>query len=1165
MNYPIIRDYKLDINREFEVNKVPNEQYVLRDDQNVFVPLHAPFFSDSLVLRDDKGRELIKGTDYRIFRMMGSLSAMCAQSVAALIEVLNPNLKTMYMDYHAVGSSPLFDRSLIELINSAANDTRLIKWKNIHDKPVVFDPMFHTHLLPYDVTNFQDIIELIDIWADNLSKISPAVSPIALQAQTNLVKNYFDRNTVIVQKALKRHTEQYDEHGLTKTQIGKGLVENIPTASLDQAINGTPNMRLTPSSLEQIIRRYGYSTDAFLKSNVLPISFYGNTSFIPPAIGGSFEGLGSQHEGAAICLESDGTISYLSNHFDGRSEGLYFSIITGYPNALKMNYQSYRYTHPVLTAKSQNPNMVGQGSGGEVLLVGSSRTKRWFIALTNGTLDPGYHVMCELDVTGFDQNYLQTDFLSAHLMGDYVIIVQAMADPTGGENIGRSHRRIWRLAKNSFVSGNTLTPTPMKLTFTNQDGRAFSNNDYFVWAEIQRDANGLVTRLINRYSNPLNLTEVGNTFYRTAATVTCAIPNRPGIFLMKFLSHSFTPGIDATRGSYSFSHTYELNYEFNVFSGVMTQVQSKASPTIDSSNPLTIDGQLTSYWGSWENSYLTQYFAENCTMAFSDGNLLVSQTNSAFRTPHGCYLIKTGGKSAYETLSKRLEKANFPNIQVVLTTEAIASPLAYSIYPTAVSWSGAGEFFNAVTKYSNGGREIFFREVSGEYAVRPSLTNLDIANIYSRPLSNAVYRTGIPYAQPRVGISGDTTFLSNSGLNFGATSLGVGVEGRIYKNPHSAWASVVKSDRTIVLARTNNNFKINSTDWNFLPTSFITYPDAMVRQIAKALIPAAYQDSPDSLVSIADVSTIPGNVGTKPILVQVVYGDVKNQARRHVVATIRVTYNQADANNWIVTGFSVISSGDIQSMNQQLWLTPTQWEFTYGSDGQGENVVSLYYSGNTIRVAFNTLYRTSHIGNSACCGTVFSVDTSTQAVSNLLPNYNQSWEGANNQVMIPKVGLGGKYNPNVTGATAEIVNANGTVYALISCYPDPAWTLFFQTDIDVIFNGKSYQLGSGAVDLRSIKGDPGNTKFYLYARLVNGVATYVISETKTFDTIYNIWIGTVTTNATQIIDITRFNALLLNGARVSEVKRGGAIPAVTGAITEEGQMAWIRTPEIIQG
>ena len=1165
MNYPIIRDFKLDINQEFAVNKIPNERRVLDDEQNVFVPRHAPFFMESLTLRDRAGRELVDGVDYRIFRMMGALSATCASPIACLIEMIDTSIKDVYADYHAVGSSPLFDRSLIELINDSANDQRLIKWSKIKNKPVVFDPELHTHLLPYDIVMFQDVIDLVDLWAEGLDTLSPSISPIALQTQTNLVKKYFDRNSAIIQRALERHVNQHNEHGLTDAQVNLDKVENIPTATLDQALNGEPRMRLLTSSLKQIINRFGYNSDAFLKSNVLPISFYGNTSFIPPAIGGSFEGLGSQHEGAAICLESDGTISYLSNHFDGRSEGLYFSIITGYPNTLKMNYQSYRYTHPVLTAKSQNPNVVAQGSGGEVLMLGSTRTRRWFIALTNGTLDPGYHVMCELDVSGFDQNFLQTDYLSVHLMGDYVVIVQAMNNATGGENIGRSHRRIWRLAKNSFVSGNTLTPTPMKLSFTNQDGRVFTNSDYFVWAEIQRDGNGLVTRLINRFTSPLNLTDVTNTFYRTAATVACAIPNRPGIFLMKFLSHSFTPGSDATRGSYSTSRTYEINYEFNVFSGVMTQVQGKASPLIDTSNPLTITAQTENYWGGYENSWLTQMFAQNCTMPFSDGNLLVSQTDSAFRTPHGCYLVKTGAKSPYETLSKRLEKASFPNLTRVQITEAIASPLAYSIYPAAVSWSGAGEFFNAVTKYSNGGREIFFREVSGEYSVRSSLTNLDIGNIYSRPLSNAVYRTGIPYGQPRVGVSGDATFLSNSGLNFGATSLGVGVEGRIYKNPHSAWASVVKSDRTIVLARTNNNFKINSTDWNFLPTSFITYPDAMVRQIAKALIPAAYQDSPDSLVSIADVSTIPGNVGTKPILVQVVYGDVKNQARRHAVATIRVTYNQADANNWIVTGFTVISSGDIQSMNQQLWLTPTQWEFGYGSDGQGENVVGLYYSGNTIRVAFNTLYRTSHIGNSACCGTVFTVDTSTQAVSNLLPNYNQSWEGANNQVVIPKVGMGGKYNPNVTGATAEIVNANGTVYALISCYPDPAWTLFFQTDIDVIFNGKSYQLGSGAVDLRSIKSNPGNTKFYLYARLVNGVATYVISETKTFDTIYNIWIGTVTTNTTQIIDITRFNALLLNGSRVSEVKRGGAIPAVTGAITEEGQMAWIRTPEIIQG
>lgn len=1165
MNYPIIRDYKLDINREFEVNKVPNEQYVLRDEQNVFVPLHAPFFSDSLVLRDDKGRELIKGTDYRIFRMMGSLSAMCAQSVAALVEILNPNLKTLYMDYHAVGSSPLFDRSLIELINSAANDTRLIKWKNIHNKPVVFDPKFHTHLLPYDVTNFQDIIALIDIWADNLSKVSPAISPIALQAQTNLVKNYFDRNTAIVQRALQRHASQYDEHGLVKSQVGLGLVDNIPTATLDQAINGMPNMRLTPSSLEQIIKRYGYSTEAFLKSNVLPISFYGNTSFIPPAIGGSFEGLGSQHEGAAICLESDGTISYLSNHFDGRSEGLYFSIITGYPNAIKMNYQSFRYTHPVLSAKSQSPNIVGQGSGGEVLLVGSTRTKRWFIALTNGTLDPNYHVMCELDVSGFDQARLTTDQMSVHLMGNYVVVIQAMTDPTGGENLGMSHKRIWRIAKNSFVSGNTLTPSPMKLNFVNADGRAFSNSDYFVWAEIVRDAGGRVQRLINTYSPSLNLTDVSGTFYRTAAAVSTAVPNKPGIYILKFFAANYQPGISDTQGVYSFGRANEITYEFNVTTGGMTLLNPKAGAQINTSNVFTINNQLTAYWENNDTVFMTGYFAQNCIMPFSDGNLIVSQTNSAFRTPHGVYFVQSGAKSAYETLSKRYTKTSFPNLKVVRYGEAISSPLPYSIYPSSVSWAATGEFFHAVGKTSSSPREIFFREVTGEYAVRDSMTNLDVANINSRPLSNAVYRTGIDYAQPRVGVTGDATFLANTGLGFGDSSLGVGVEGRIWYNRHSAWDAVRKTDRSIVLARTNNNFKINSTDWNFLPTAFITYPDAIVRQLATALVPAQYRDTPDTFVSIADVTSITNTrIGTKPILVQVVFGDIKGQTRRHAVATIRVTYNTSNANNWVVTGFTVISTSNAVSLGNQTGLTATAWPVIYGVDGQGENVVGLYYSGNTIRVVFNTFIMTSQIGNSACCGSVFTVDATSQAIIQQ-DQYSQSWEGTNNQVLIPKVGTANKYNPNVSGATAELVNANGVIYGLISCYPDPAWTIFFQTNIDVIFNGKNYELSAGAVDLRSVKANPANTTFYLYARLVNGVATYIISETKTFDTIYNIWIGSVTTNATQIINITRFNALLLNGARVSEVKRGGAIPAVTGAITEEGQMAWIRPPEIIQG
>lgn len=275
MNYPIIRDFELDINQAFDVNKVPEESYSLDLTQNIFVPRFAPFFMNSLTLWDKKGQELVKGQDYRIYKMMGELSTLTAKPVACLIEILNTNIKDVTYTYHSVGSSPLFDRSLIEIINNAANDQRMIKWKNIKNKPIVFDPILHTHLLPFDIVMFQDMINMFDAWTDNLEKIDPNLGVVGVTTQVNLIRNYVDRNTAIVVRAIQVHAETPDAHTLTKDNIGLDKVANVGTATLAESLRGLPNLRITAKNLNEMITRFGYNGSAYLKANTLPITYFG--------------------------------------------------------------------------------------------------------------------------------------------------------------------------------------------------------------------------------------------------------------------------------------------------------------------------------------------------------------------------------------------------------------------------------------------------------------------------------------------------------------------------------------------------------------------------------------------------------------------------------------------------------------------------------------------------------------------------------------------------------------------------------------------------------------------------------------------------------------------------------------------------------------------------
>ena len=137
------------------------------------------------------------------------------------------------------------------------------------------------------------------------------------------------------------------------------------------------------------------------------------------------------------------------------------------------------------------------------------------------------------------------------------------------------------------------------------------------------------------------------------------------------------------------------------------------------------------------------------------------------------------------------------------------------------------------------------------------------------------------------------------------------------------------------------------------------------------------------------------------------------------------------------------------------------------------------------------------------------------------------------------------------------------VYGLSSPYLSGGWTVYFTTDESVVFNGRQYTLPAGSINLLDLDPSPGNKTFYVYARLNEGTAEYYVTVDPLPDSVFQMWIATITTNATQVETIDRFNVFSMNGYRVSEVKRGGAIPASSGLITEQGQIPWVKQSELL--
>jgi len=1163
MNYPIIPGFKLDLYQEFSENKVDDELYILDDDQNVLVPRYAPFFVNSLKVYDIDGNPLTKD-DYRIYRMMGKLSALCAAPIACLIEITNPNIKQVVMDYHQTGSSSLFDASFIELINNAGNDQRMIKWLNIKHRPIVFDPILHAHPLTYELTTFGDVVDMVNEWASMLQRTEQNYGRVAVETQTALVRKYFERNGAFIDYALARHKTAIDAHGLTKAQIGKGLVDNIPTSTVAEVLRGTPNQRLTPNGLNKLVERYGFNGDAFLKADVLPISFYGNTSFIPPTIGGSFEGLGSLSESAAFCVESDGTISYLSNHFDGRVNGLYFSIVSGYPDNINMAYQSYRYDHPLLTTLGVVPSQVAKTDGRDLLFIGQPFTGNWFIALTNGTMDSTKHILAKVDVSAFEVARLTDQYLSAYLMGDYVVIIQT---GTTGGYMGENTRRFYRIPVSDIKTKTSVVPTPWSINNPrNIDGVASTGTNVLLLADQQLNSNGKVTKAVYTFSDPyLNANSV--VFSRTNLTMCIPSPSKPNIFLLKFYNQgyfNFDNGVDSQYAAYL---PIDFTYEINILTGNMTWINDTGQWSLNLAgikDGIDIISQGVAIHGQWFNNFGLNFANQNA-IVMDDGNILASASGAA-RTPHQLAVYNLGVATPSDAISNLLSTKYYPNATEKYITESIASPLPYSLQATNVSYDGAGELFTAQGKTAGSGYQTFYRRVTGDYAIRNTVTNVNVPNIYSRPLSNDVYTTNVNPNQGRTGISGDASFLSAAGMgNLGESGFNVGVSGKLWRNTTTGWTGAL-ADRSVRLVRSFNKTAGTNNNYIFTPTGFTTFPDALVQSLANQLIPAQYRNTTDYFVQILDM-THWANAGVtkRPVCIMIQYLDLSTYSRRCVVATLSTTYDTSKPTEYVVTDATIISSVDNLVRGQQIYATPTSWPILYSITYQASGIAELYYNSaaNTINIVMNSFAHTYHTGNYANPSASFVVDGSTFTIKSG-GGYNAGQEGGGTIGVIPKVGIGSKLAYTTAGANAEFMQNGSTVYCRITCYPDPAWSVFFQSATTPMFNGKTYSIPAGVVDLRTIKANPANTTFYIYASVTNGVAGYEISEAKRYDTAFNIWIGTIKTNANQILTIDRFNVLLLNGKRVSETKRGGGIPAVTGDIDKTGVMHWVYPSEIIQ-
>lgn len=239
----VIPQYPFDPTGLAETNKVVEVVAVKSRgilDHYYVVPRAAPFYAESAVLRlypagtnpnnPSQGIALVEGVHYNFGYRFSQASHTIGMPVYGAITFYDRTLEgQLRLEYQTLGGSwTLDDQTMGELLLNYIVNPRIAQWEQLVELPHQFPVVNHS----FSIDDFVGMSEVVD----ELSDIERAI----LQSNAG---------------GLTDHLADYNNpHRVTKAQVGLGLVDNYPSATLGEAQAGTANNRfMTPLRVRQAI------------------------------------------------------------------------------------------------------------------------------------------------------------------------------------------------------------------------------------------------------------------------------------------------------------------------------------------------------------------------------------------------------------------------------------------------------------------------------------------------------------------------------------------------------------------------------------------------------------------------------------------------------------------------------------------------------------------------------------------------------------------------------------------------------------------------------------------------------------------------------------------------------------------------------------------------
>lgn len=1179
-------------------NRIIDEKMLIKDKTCPWIiPNGSPFFAEQTLTKiyDQRGAELTLGRDYFFEQEFVPFCDLSGRSICTFIRLSDAVLAANSFvtgTYQSIGAWFVPRNNLDEWLDKMTHGKIPVPWAKVFGVPPTLPPELHKHTV---ITEIGDWYELSFFW--NYMAGIYRTRDVGIYEEADIVINdAFEQLKAIKLAQLARinaHDSDYNvPHGTTKFHIELGNLDNFGTATPADELAGTrADLFSTPLGVQQLAASYQPDTQQAMRAGIIPISQLGNDSFIPPMISGSFEGMGQQTECSAICLEPNGLVMLLSNHNDGRTKGLYFSVVENYnKDNIKITYTNYKYKPPVLASLGYDVDRVIAGSGNKVIMTGVLGTNDWFIALTNNTLDPAAHnyVRCDMSaVTAFFGSpygnqpvFGNHDQATIHHMGAYLVLVQSWNDA------GVPKSRMYRVLTEDVRAGRDVAWAAMALTYVDWDGTQYNGVTDFVPQKNVRNANNKVVSF-GRFLAKQPFDFISS--LRRHLNVSWPQTGGGGNHYIHFQSYFHMSYTDTTGVPYAniVAGVSEMFYIINPANGAMSLQFRSPQVLIDF---LPGADPLAGYRQYREFTTALVGYQSPATVVFPTGEMLSAVIfEGAAEFPVRLQVTSFNGVTSAEGLLSRALDTDVTSVKSQRVTTPVVVPATKNgCFPGTLTYEADGELFEAADQTDPAlNRKTYYRKVSGGYAIREGVNNLTLgANIYSRPLTTEIYLSNLLHTDGTMSITGDAAALAAGGVELGSGSLSYCGWSSYYaatefipENPKlRAPASgnvMVSFPRTYT--KTLDPVKKEAT---FEATSFYGFRWAVIDQIT-AYCPGATRKA----FTITHLGNENGGMfqglNLSIIMLNWIVEATGRYRSKVMIARPNVEAPNADHPGvHLITSFTMLHVlADVSTCPQAVFTQREQFVKNPQVFMSKPNLTA-YRSGNNLKVKLACAHYHVPMSYEGAIYTIFDLNLATSqidtlavgSISRILIDPCVMWPGVgmtdvtlvsnnpeNTSITPPAIG---PYQ--YTGGGAAIYVKSGSGYIVpCSVYPETGWILFITAGIKLMINGTSYEMEGGTIDLRDVDPAPQNKTFWVYATIEDNKPKFIVSAVKLRRRSSLLPACTLTTNDKQILTIVRHQPFLIGDYMLSYTREAGIIPVSSGFPQDAGNFSFLRNAELL--